>query len=210
MSAWSALSLETTGGAMTRFNSIFTVVAVGLVLTAGTLPLQGMAQARRTDARLFIGDLTNAGLAEVKLGQLASERAESPSVKAFGQMMVKDHSAANAELAQLASQMKVTPPMEVDKKHAEMASRLSALSGAEFDRAYIAAMVEGHQDVANRLKMWTMESRPLGAPPVGEPKGEDAAQGGKDEEALTAWATKTLPTVEKHLERARDLQTKLK
>jgi len=195
---------------MTRFNSILTVVAVGLILTAGTLPLQGMAQPRRTDARLLIGDMTIAGLAEVRLGQLASERAENPDVKAFGQMMVKDHSAANAELAKLASAMKIEPPMDVARKHAEMANRLSALSGAEFDRAYLAAIVEGHQDVANRLRMWTMESRPLGPPPVGEPKGEDAARGGRDEEALTTWSTNALPIVEKHLERARELQKALK
>jgi putative membrane protein len=195
---------------MTRFTSFSIVVAVGLVLTSHGLTLEGGAQPRRTDARLLIGDMTVAGLADVQLGQLASERAQSPAVKAFGRMMVKDHSETNAELAKLAAQMKIEPPMEVPKKHAEMANRLSGLSGAEFDRAYLATVVEGHQDIANRLRMWTMDSRPLGPPPAGEPKGEDAARGGRDEEALTTWSTKALPIVEKHLERASNLQKKLK
>ena len=193
---------------MTRLNSMATVVAAGFILTAGTL-LEGRVQARRADARLFIGDLTVAGLGEVQLGQLASERAASPDVKAFGQMMVKDHSAANGELSKLASQMKIEPPKEADKAHKELASRLSTLHGAEFDRAYIAAMVQGHRDVADSLRTWLKESRPLGEPPPGDPKAKDAASGGPQEEALTAWAKKTLPVVEKHLERAQDLQGKL-
>jgi putative membrane protein len=41
--------------------------------------------------------MTIAGLAEVQLGKLASERASSAEVKAFGQMIVKDHSQANEE-----------------------------------------------------------------------------------------------------------------
>jgi putative membrane protein len=194
---------------MTGLNSMATVVAAGFILTAGTL-LEGRVQARRADARLFIGDLTVAGLAEVQLGQLASERAASPDVKAFGQVMVKDHSEANGELSKLASQMKIEPPKEADKAHKELASRLSTLDGAEFDRAYIAAMVQGHRDVADRLRTWLKESRPLGEPPAGDPKAKDAAGGGPQEEALTAWAKKTLPVVEKHLERAQDLQGKLK
>ena len=194
---------------MTRLNSMATVLTVGFILTAATL-LEGRVQARRADARLFIGDLTVAGLAEVQLGQLASEHAASSDVKAFGQMMVKDHSEANGELSKLASQMKIEPPKEADKAHKELASRLSALDGPEFDRAYIAAMVQGHRDVADRLRTWLKESRPLGEPSAGDPKTKDAASGGPDEEALTAWAKKTLPVVEKHLERAQDLQGKLK
>ena len=194
---------------MTRLNSMATVLAVGFILTTATL-LEGRVQARRADARLFIGDLTVAGLAEVQLGQLASERAASADVKAFGQMMVKDHSEANGELSKLASQMKIEPPKESDKAHRELASRLSTLDGAEFDRVYIAAMVQGHRDVADRLRTWLKESRPLGEPSASDPKTKDAASGGPDEEALTAWAKKTLPVVEKHLERAQDLQGKLK
>jgi predicted outer membrane protein len=181
--------------------------AAAIVLTSCVLPVEIAAQARRTDSRLFINDMTVVGLTEMRLGQLAVERAERANVKAFGQMMVKDHSEANAELARLAVDMKIVPPTEIDKKHTELVERLSKLHGAEFDGAYISAMVEGHEAVAAQLREWTAASRPLGPPPAGNPKAADAARGGPDEEKLTEWAIKTLPAVEKHLERARALQS---
>jgi putative membrane protein len=165
------------------------------------------AQARRTDSRLFISDMTVVALTEVRLGQLAAERAERADVKAFAQMMVKDHTDANIELAAVAAEMKIVPPTEIDKKHTELVERLSKLNGAEFDHAYAMAMVEGHQAVAAQLREWTTASRPFGNPPPEDPKAADRARGGPNEEKLTAWAIKALPIVEKHLERARALQT---
>jgi putative membrane protein len=188
----------------TLFTQRATVIAI--VLTGYILPVEISAQARRTDARLFISEMTVVGLTEVQLGQMAVDRAAQADVKAFGQMMVKDHTQANAELLQVAAEVKIVPPTEIDKKHAELVNRLSKLEGAEFDRAYVAAMVEGHQAVAAQLREWTMASRPLGPPPSADPKAADAARGGPEEEKLTQWAIKTLPTVEKHLERARALQ----
>jgi len=91
-------------------------------------------------------------MAEVQLGRLASERASDAEVKAFGQMMVNDHSQANAELKQVASQLNVPVATQLDQKHRDLAERLSKLTGATFDREYMAAMVEGHQEVAAKLR----------------------------------------------------------
>ena len=187
----------------------FTRTAIGIAIILMSYLLHApmaAGQARRTDSRLFISEMTIVGLTEVRLGQIAADRAARADVKAFGQMMVKDHSAANAELARIAGEVKIVPPNEIDKKHAELVARLSKLEGADFDVAYIAAMVEGHQAVAAQLREWTMASRPVGPPPAGDPKAADIARGGPEEEKLTQWAIKTLPTVEKHLERARALQ----
>jgi predicted outer membrane protein len=74
---------------------------------------------------------------------------------------------------------------------------LSKLQGAEFDREYVTAMVHGHEEVP------TPADRPAGAAAVGT-TGTPAT-----EQAVTQWATKTLPTVQQHLERARDLQKKV-
>jgi putative membrane protein len=54
--------------------------------------------------------MTVAGMAEVQLGKMAAEWATSPDVKAFGEMMVKDHSQAGEELKQVASQLKLQVP----------------------------------------------------------------------------------------------------
>lgn len=186
----------------TRTARAITIVLVGCSFHVGS----AAAQARRTDSRLFINEMTIVGLTEVRLGQMAAERGARADVKAFGQVMVKDHSAANAELAQVAAEMKIVPPTDIDKKHGELVERLAKLSGAEFDRAYIMAMVEGHQAVAAQLREWTTASRPLGPPPAGDPKAADLARGGPNEERLTEWAIRALPIVEKHLDRARALQ----
>lgn len=37
--------------------------------------------------------------------------------------------------AQVAAEMKIVPPTDIDKKHGELVERLSKLNGAEFDRA---------------------------------------------------------------------------
>ena len=105
-----------------------------------------------TDSRAFINDMTIAGLAEVQLGRMASEKGSSADVKAFGQMMVKDHTQANDELKQVASRLNVQPPADVDQKHKDLANKLMKLQGAEFDREYVNAMVQGHQEVLGKVR----------------------------------------------------------
>jgi putative membrane protein len=142
--------------------------------------------------------MTVAGLAEVELGKMASERATNPDVKAFAQMMVRDHSRADQELSRVASQLNIQPPKQVDQEHRDLMDRLSKLQGAEFDREYMAAMVKGHQQVLEQLRSFTAGAQPTGT------------AGGRNEQALKQWATKTLPTVQQHFDRARSIEQKLK
>jgi uncharacterized protein (DUF305 family) len=65
---------------------------------------------------------------------------------------------------------------------------LSGLSGAAFDRAYMAKMVTDHQATVELF--------------------EAEARDGKDD-ALRKWAAQKLPTVRGHLEKARALQSKV-
>jgi predicted outer membrane protein len=184
------------------------------------------------DAGTFIEEMTIAGMTEVELGKMASERASNADVKAFGQMMVKDHSAAGKELAQVASQMQVKQPSQLDEKHKALSAKLSKLQGAEFDREYMAAMVKGHEEVAAKVRAFTGGSRTTSTSPAGSdraaagaagaagtqasgsrPAGSDAVGttgSGRGEQALNQWAMKTLPRVEQHLERARDVHGKVK
>jgi len=201
----------------------------------GQLSPRPSANAAPTDSRAFINTMAVAGMAEVQLGKLATERASSADVKAFGQMMVTDHTKANEELKQIASRLDVQLPTQLDDKHRSLAAKLSTLKGAEFDREYMTAMVGGHEEVANTLRSRTGGDRSTSTPatPSGRPSAaagsESRAQpgnaGGGDrsprgsaavgtggsgsgEDALNQWAMKTLPTVQQHLERARALQQK--
>lgn len=194
------------------------------VLTIAALALAWVASAQPagSGSNEFVNQMAIAGMAEVHLGKMAAAQAASPDVKAFGQMMVKDHSQANTELTRIATQLGITPPKALDAKHKELADKLSKLKGAEFDREYMTAMVEGHEEVAGKLRAradmkLTSAQPPAGeTPPAGAPRGDPksgaASVGttGKGEQALTQWAAKTLPAVQKHLERARELKDKIK
>lgn len=130
------------------------------------------------DAHTFVDHAAQDGLAEVALGKMAAEKAASADVKEFGQRMVDDHSKANDELGKLASSKGITAPTEVtNPKHKALMDRLEKLSGKEFDRAYIQAMVGDHEHAVGAFQSFAAH-------------GQDAD--------LKAWAAKTLPTLQEH------------
>jgi putative membrane protein len=175
-------------------------------------PVETSPQAARSDAQAFVNDMTIAGLAEVQLGKMATERAANPDVKAFGQMMVDDHTKAGNELKQVASQLKLQQPAQLDQKHKQLADKLSQLQGADFDREYMNAMVQGHQEVLGKLRARADIKVPAPGAAAGQhaagehPAGAGSPAVGHGEQALTQWAAKALPTVQKHLDRAREVQ----
>jgi putative membrane protein len=131
-------------------------------------------------------DAAQGGMAEVSLGQMATQRATSNAVKQYGQRMVREHTQANKELMQLASQKGVTPPKDMGPKYKAAMERLSQLPKASFDQAYInEAGINGH-----------LESQAVY---------QRQSQLGQDPQ-LKAFAAKILPTVEKHLQMARDMK----
>jgi putative membrane protein len=139
--------------------------------------------------RDFIQDQLEDGQAEVALGKIAAERATHPEVKQFGQQMVREHQMAGDELRQAAqaANAQVTAPAEPDGDHKNHQEELLKLSGTEFDRKYIDLMVEEHEEAVNELE-----------------KKVDS-----DNQHIRQWATKTLPSVRKHLEHAKQLDKTL-
>jgi putative membrane protein len=131
----------------------------------------------------FIEDAAKGGMAEVQAGQLAAQKAQSPQVRSFAQMMVDDHTKANAELMQLASARNMTPPAELDRSHRSAMEKLQKQSGAEFDREYMKQQVADHKKTVALF--------------------EKQAKSGQDPQ-LKAWAEKTLPTLREHLKMAQN------
>jgi putative membrane protein len=74
-------------------------------------------------------------------------------------MMVKDHSAINDDLKALAAQKGVTLPDSLDAKHQGMVDKLTALTGSDFDNAYIAGMIKGHKKDAKAFKAEAAETQ---------------------------------------------------
>ena len=149
--------------------------------------------------RSFVEDLTIAGKAEVELGQMAMQRAASPEVKQFADMMVKDHTKAGEELKQVAMKHSIPQPAALDSTHEELKTKLSNLKGAEFDREYMNAMVDGHENVVDRLQTRASEDR------FGDDKGEVKPESSDNrvEADLNQWAAAALPTVRHHLDEAK-------
>ena len=151
--------------------------------------------------RDFVDDLSVANMAEVELGRMAMERSANADVKQFGDMMVKDHSKAGDELKQIAMKYAIPIPAGLDQPHQDLKTKLSNLKGAEFDREYMNAMVEGHEDVVDRLQTRASEDR------VGDNKGavEPERSDNPVEASINEWAAAALPTVRHHLDEAKRL-----
>jgi putative membrane protein len=66
-------------------------------------------------------------------------------------MMVDDHTKAGDKLKPIASQHNIALATELDDKHRDLRDKLAKLQGAEFDREYMDAMVDGHEDVMDKL-----------------------------------------------------------
>lgn len=93
----------------------------------------------------FVKEAMQGSMAEIKLGQMAQEKASSPEVKQFGQRMVDDHTKLSSQMQPVATQMGLTPPTDLDMKHKAIQKKLEGMSGADFDKAYMKAMVKDHK-----------------------------------------------------------------
>ena len=149
----------------------------------GTAMILGLTAAPLLAAdEAFVMKVAKGGMAEVELGKLAAEKASAEEVKKFGQRMVDDHSKANDELKALATSKSVTLPSEIGPEEKALRDRLMKLSGPAFDQAYMKAMVSDHVKDVNEFKK--------------------EANSGRDPQ-VKSFASNTLPTLEEHLQHAR-------
>lgn len=178
-----AMAQDTVSGAQRHDNGKNTPISTGSQTTATTS--EGH---RAASDREFVRKAAQGGLAEVELGQLATEKAASPDVKQFGQRMVDDHTKANDQLKQIAQQQGIAVPDKLDAKDAATKARLEKLSGKAFDRAYMHDMVTDHTKDVTEFK--------------------HEANSGKDS-AVKSFAQQTVPTLEDHLKEAKNIAPKV-
>jgi putative membrane protein len=103
--------------------------------------------------KMFLRKAAEGGIAEVKLGQLAAQKASSEDVKDFGQKMVDDHTKLNLEMAQVADSMGVMLPKSMNKEDQAEYDKLNALSGNDFDAEYLSFMVKEHHKDLHEFRM---------------------------------------------------------
>lgn len=147
-----------------------------LLILACALPL--VAYAADNPDSSFYKHLAEAGMAEVSDGTLATQSATDPKLKDFAAMMVKDHSAANDKLSELAGTKNITLPKSASVSEMATHAKLKLESGETFDKAYIKDQISGHRAVIRMLR-------------------KEIASG-QDADAQ-AFAKQVLPTVQGHL-----------
>lgn len=94
------------------------------------------------DDQVFVTKALEASRADVEMAELALKKTTDPKVRDFAEKVMRDHSAAQAQLAQSATREGVEQPKTIDARHAAMKAELERLQGDEFDRRYMAFMVE--------------------------------------------------------------------
>lgn len=154
--------------------------AVAQTGTAGT------ADRVSDDDQSFLKQAAENGHAEVESSRMALQKlpASSP-VRNFAQTMVNDHQRAGTELKALASSVGVEVSAEPSLMQRGKLKLLSTADGEDFARRYVQQMgVDAHEDTIELF--------------------EEAAQEA-DHPEVKAFATKTLPTLRKHLEMAQGL-----
>src|SRR5215475_1234696 len=112
--------------------------------TGAASPTGSPIAALTAPEREFMANAARGGIQEVQLGNLASQKASSNEVKQFGEHMATDHSQLGQKLQQLASNLGVTLPQDLNATQQKLVSRLEKLSGKAFDREFIKEMINDH------------------------------------------------------------------
>jgi putative membrane protein len=145
-----------------------------------------------TDANI-VAIVDEANMADSSAGSVAATKGTNSEVKSFGRDMMRDHHALRQMGQDLAKKLNVTPQMPSDNTSeasdkAWVDSLNSMPKGAAWDKAYIVHEVGAHTQVLATLHT-----------------AESAAQNAE----LKALITKAIPTIESHLKKAQDIQSKL-
>ena len=152
-------------------------------ITGAVMILAGFITAASAESdKTFLAEAIQINLAEISVGELAQKNGGSDKVKSFGKMLVDDHNASNTKATSIAQANGVTAPTEPKTADKKKYDELKKLSGAEFDRAFKQAMVEGHKQAITKF--------------------ETVSKGNDD---IAKFAQETLPTLRKHLETAQSL-----
>ena len=146
-----------------------------------------------TDANI-VAILDGANAADSAAGSVAAAKATSAEVKTFGRDMMRDHHALRVATQDLARKLNITPELPAGDNSAAAAAAwqdsLNAMPrGADWDKAYINHEVTAHEAVL------TTAQTALGAAQNAE---------------LKALIQKAAPDVQAHLDRAKQIQSKLK
>jgi putative membrane protein len=169
--------------------------AFAFVLAGGLSLVAASAFAQAPNDAQIAHIVVTANQVDIDAGKLAAERGTNAEVKAFGEMMSKDHTGVNKMASDLAAKLKVTPqdnPTSQSLKAGGVknVSHLKTLKGAAFDKAYMDNEVAYHQAVLDAVDKTLIPNA--------------------QNEELKALIVKVRPAFVAHLEKAKSVVASLK
>src|SRR5262249_41443598 len=98
-----------------------------------------------------------AGVIDVEAAKQALDKSKTKAVRDFAETMVRDHEAVNKQALALVKKLNVTPEdndtsRSLTKQATDKRAELSKLTGAAFDKAYVAHEVAYHKTVNGALE----------------------------------------------------------
>ena len=157
--------------------------AGGLVIALGAGLNTIQAQQVGTDQQL-VAQVAASNVLEVRLGQTAHNKGANVAVREFGQRMVNEHSALQKQWMDGAKKNGIPFKADLSPSQVQEFERLNQLSGAEFDRAYMDAMIQGHRTNLSSLQSERNASHSAG---------------------IRQLIEATLPTLQQHLAQAQQI-----
>ena len=116
--------------------AFFTAAAGAGLLAATAARAQGFDGADSGAASVLM-----VGGVALQSSQLALQRSRSPQIRSFAQLESNEQVATAAALGAQPGSVPPSPEM------AEMLQQLASLSGHQFDRMYVTAQIQGHQQL---------------------------------------------------------------
>jgi putative membrane protein len=171
-----------TNGVSVTISQTDTGIGSSLHLRAQSAPTQPSGNVALSEKdKSFIQKAAGDGQQEVENGKMAEKQGQSGDVKRIGARIVADHTRANKELTQVASQK----GLSFDTRGVKAQN----LGNAGFDRQYLKLLeVDYKNDIAEFQK--------------------EAKSG--DDRDVKSWVSETLPMLKEHLAMVQDAEKKIK
>jgi len=147
-----------------------------LVAATALLLLTALVFAQEEDP--FMSAAAQDGMAKVQWALMALQLSQNEQVKAFAQQVLADYTQSQNDLVLIANQHALLLPRDLTPKDRATSDALAQLQDADFDKAYMKAMLKDRQAELSKLQ-------------------QDAAKSGTP--GIADWAKQTLPALQDDL-----------
>jgi putative membrane protein len=136
----------------------------------------------------FLKKAEESNIKERNLGRVMLQKSQNKDVKDYAQMLVDDHSKNLRDVVDLMNQKGMQQPKDLPEVKHEALDKLNGMSGPELDREFARVMVDDHQKAVSEFR--------------------NEANTAQDKD-VKDYAAQTGPVLEKHLQKAQELQGKI-